>query len=199
MRTAIYYAFARHGIEIPYPIQVQYDLKPGVPDAADLQSERERLLARVDLLSTLSEEQRREMAAATHTRVYGNGEAIVRQGRPGESMFVVGSGRAAVVLEPDRREVATIEPGGYFGEMSLLTGEPRTATVVARGDTLVVEINADLFRRLGAVSPQAVEQIGVAAVTRRVELDRVRSASPGTAVADAPASFLARMRKFLHF
>ena len=199
VRTAIYYAFARHGIEIPYPIQVQYEQESGAPDAAALQSERERLLARVDLFSALSEEQRREMATATHTRVYGNGEAIVRQGRPGESMFVVGSGRAAVVLEPDRREVATIEPGGYFGEMSLLTGEPRTATVVARGDTLVVEINADLFRRLGAVSPQAVEQIGVAAVTRRIELDRVRSASPGTAVADAPASFLARMRKFLHF
>ena len=123
----------------------------------------------------------------------------MRQGQPGESMFVVGSGRAVVVLEPDRREVATIEPGGYFGEMSLLTGEPRTATVVARGDTLVVEIDADLFRRLGAVSPQAVEQIGVAAVTRRTELDRVRSASPGTVVADAPASFLARMRKFLRF
>ena len=199
VRTAIYYAFARHGIEIPYPIQVQYDRNWDEPDPAARQSERERLLAAVDLFAALSEEQRREIAAATHARVYGNGEAIVRQGQPGESMFVVGSGRAVVVLEPDRREVATIEPGGYFGEMSLLTGEPRTATVVARGDTLVVEIDADLFRRLGAVSPQAVEQIGVAAVTRRIELDRVRSASPGTAVADAPASFLARMRKFLRF
>ncbi len=92
VRTAIYYAFARHGIEIPYPIQVQYEQESGAPDAAALQSERERLLAQVDLFSALGDEQRREMAAATHTRVYGNGEAIVRQGRPGESMFVVGSG-----------------------------------------------------------------------------------------------------------
>ena len=103
------------------------------------------------------------------------------------------------MLEPDRREVATIDRGGYFGEMSLLTGEPRTATVVARGDTLVLEIDADLFRRLGAVNPQAVEQIGVAAVARRTELDRIRGASQGTVVADAPASFLARMKKFLRF
>jgi small-conductance mechanosensitive channel/CRP-like cAMP-binding protein len=199
VRTAIYYAFARHGIDIPWPIQVQYEKDWVGTDPAARQSERERLLAAVDLFAALSEEHRREIAAATSARVYGNGEAIVRQGQPGDSMFVVGSGRAVVVLEPDRREVATIDRGGYFGEMSLLTGEPRTATVVARGDTLVLEIDADLFRRLGAVNPQAVEQIGVAAVARRTELDRIRSASQGTVVADAPASFLARMKKFLRF
>ena len=112
-------------------------------------------------------------------------------------MFIVGSGRAAVVLEPDRREVATIESGGYFGEMSLLTGEPRTATVIARGDTVVLEIGADLFRHLAATSPQAIEQVGMAAATRRVELDKVRAIGAGQAVADAPASFLSRMRRFL--
>jgi len=201
VRTAIYYAFARRAIEIPYPIQVQYDKASasGEVDPGARQSERERLLSTVDLFASLGAEQRQEIAAATTARVYGNGEAIVRQGQPGDSMFVVGSGSAVVVLEPDRREVATIERGGYFGEMSLLTGEPRTATVVARGDTIVLEIDADLFRTLGAVNPQAVEQIAMAAVTRRIELDRIRSASPGTVVADAPASFVARMRKFLRF
>ena len=112
-------------------------------------------------------------------------------------MFVVGSGGASVVLEPDRRPVAAIERGGYFGEMSLLTGEARTATVLARGDTLVLEIDADVFRRIATVSPDAVERIGVAAATRRAELDVVRAA-PGAAVADAPATFLGRMRRFLH-
>jgi CRP-like cAMP-binding protein len=48
-------------------------------------------------------------------------------------MYVICSGTAAVVLEPDRREVARTERGGYFGEMSLLTGAPRSATVLARG------------------------------------------------------------------
>ena len=137
------------------------------------------------------------MASATKARTYGNDEPIVRQGDPGESMFIVGSGRAVVVLEPDRREVATIESGGYFGEMSLLTGDPRTATVLARGDTLVFEINADLFRRLGATDPQAVERVGIAAAARRVELDKVRASTIGQAVADAPATFMDRMRRFL--
>src|SRR5260221_5083057 len=124
VRTAIYYAFARHEIEIPWPIQVQYEreLKDLDPDARV--DERDRLLAGVDLFAALGEDQRREIAAATTSRMYGDGEAIVRQGDAGHSMFIIGSGRAAVVLEPEGREVATIERGGYLGEMSLLTGEP---------------------------------------------------------------------------
>ena len=129
--------------------------------------------------------------------MYGDGEVIVRQDDAGHSMFIVGSGRAVVVLGPDRREVATIERGGYFGEMSLLTGEPRTATVLARGDTFVVEIDAEAFRSLGAASPQAVEQVGVMAATRRAELDQVRASAAGATVTDAPANFLGRMRRFL--
>jgi small-conductance mechanosensitive channel len=197
VRTAIYYSFQRYGIEIPWPIQVQYekDWKESDPDAQV--QERERLLANVDLLATLSPEQRRDIAAATTSRVYGNGEAIVRQGDAGHSMFIVGSGQAVVLLEPEKREVATIDRGGYFGEMSLLTGEPRTATVVARGDVLVIEIDSELFRTLGATQPYAIEQIGVAAVTRRTELDQIKNASQGAAVAEAPATFIARMKKFL--
>ncbi len=197
VRTAIYYSFQRHGIEIPWPIQVQYEKDWKEPDPDVKVQERERLLAGVDLFATLSAEQRRELASATTSRVYGNGEAIVRQGDSGHSMFIVGAGRAVVLLEPDRKEVATIDRGGYFGEMSLLTGEPRTATVVARGDAVVIEIDAELFRTLGATHPHAIEQIGVAAVTRRTELDEIRNAPQGAVVADAPATFVARMKKFL--
>jgi small-conductance mechanosensitive channel/CRP-like cAMP-binding protein len=197
VRTAIYYTFARQGIEIPWPIQVQYERAWNEPACEEGMQERDRLLAGVDLFAALDQNQRRAIASATTPRTYGDGEAIVREGEPGHSMFVVGSGRVVVVLEPDRREVATIERGGYFGEMSLLTGDPRTATVLARGDSVVLEIDAEAFRNLASVSPQAVEQVGVAAAARRVELDQMRAAGAGSAVADAPASFLGRMRRFL--
>ncbi len=197
VRTAIHYAFARRGIEIPYPIQVEYSREWPQQDAEAARRSREEMLAGVDIFATLSGEQRAGIAAAAVTRTYGNGEAIVRQGESGSSMFVVSSGHVSVVIEPERREVAKIDVGGYFGEMSLLTGAPRTATVVARGEVMVLELDADVFRRLGEHSPQALEQIGLAAVTRRAELDRVRAASTGPAVADAPATFLARMKKFL--
>lgn len=197
VRTAIYYAFGRHGIEIPYPIQVEYSREWPEPDARTRQRQRETMIAHVDLFSSLTEQQRAAIAAATTTRTYGDGEAIVRQDEAGQSMYVICSGRAAVVLEPERTEVAVIERGGYFGEMSLLTGEPRTATVLARGDVVVLEIEAEAFRQLGTDSPTAVEQIAVAALTRREQLDQVRAAARGSAVAEAPATFISRMKRFL--
>jgi small-conductance mechanosensitive channel len=197
VRTAIFYAFSRRGIEIPWPIEVGYEREWPEPDEATKHRQRAQVLSDVDLFSRLTGDQRSEIAAAASIRLYGDGEAIVRQGAPGESMFIVCSGTAAVVLEPDRRQVATIEKGGYFGEMSLLTGEPRTASVVAKGDTAVLELNADLFRHLGAADPKAVEQIGLAAVRRRAELTQIRDAAPNVAVVDVPATFLGRMKKFL--
>ena len=197
VRVAIHYAFARRGIEIPYPIQVEYSRDWPVPDPAVEQGNRERILAGVDLFTTLSEAQRAHLAAATVTHTFGDGEAVVRQGEPGDSMYVLCSGRVAVVLEPGRQEVAVIDPGGDFGEMSLLTGEPRTATVVARGEAVVLELDAAVFRRLGIESPRALEEVALAAAGRREELDRARSAVRGAELADAPATFLARMKRFL--
>jgi small-conductance mechanosensitive channel/CRP-like cAMP-binding protein len=202
VRTAIYYSFARHGIEIPWPIQVEYHRQWPGADAAQMEHEREALIAGVDLLASLTDDQRRDLAAGSVLNRFGNGDAIVRQGQPGDSMYIICSGGAVVVLEGDgpsaaRHEVAKIETGGYFGEMSLLTGEPRSATVVARGDTSVLEIGSDLFRQLAAANPSAVEQIGVAAMTRRGELEAARAAVPGARVSEGSASFLSRMKRFL--
>ena len=197
VRTAIFYAFGRHGIEIPWPIEVGYEREWPEPDPAAKQRQREAVLARVDLFERLTEEQRREVAAATSAQVFGHGEAIVRQGSEGQSMFVVCAGKVDVVLEPDRRRVATIEAGGYFGEMSLLTGEPRTATVLSVGDTTVLELDAAVFRRLGSADPHAIEQVGIAAVARRLELARARDSARIAATGEAPATFLGRMKRFL--
>jgi len=197
VRTAIYYAFRRRGIEIPYPIQteIQKDWQP--PDEGARIAEREQLIAGVDLLASLTDEHRRMIASATSTVVYADGETIVKRGQPGDSMYVLCSGEAAVMLEGRPEPIAIIEKGGYFGEMSLLTGDPRTASVVALGDVVALEIAADVFRQLADISPQTVEQVGIAAATRRAELEGARASAQTAAVVEAPANFLGRMRKFL--
>src|SRR5688500_17000101 len=121
VRVAIHYAFARRGIEIPYPIQVEDSRERPAPDAATLRREREESLGLVDIFVSLNEKERADLAEARLTRTYGDGEAIVREGEPGDSMYVICSGSVSVRLEADRQEVATIEKGGHFGEMSLLT------------------------------------------------------------------------------
>lgn len=196
VRTAIYYAFQRHGIEIPYPIQVEYSLEPPPSNTEARVTAHERLLQETELFATLPQEVRREIASSAAAAVYGSGEAIVLQGDPGQSMFLVLSGEASVVLEPGHEEIARIKRGGYFGEMSLLTGEPRSATVLAVGDVAVMEVSADLFRRLATVHPEAIEKIGMTAIARRAELDQARTAASGAA-AVAATTLMTRMKRFL--
>ena len=196
VRTAIYYSFQRHDIEIPWPLQVQYEREWRDVDVNKKLEEEEQLLANVDLFATITPELRSQIALSAPMAVYGSGETIVRQGEEGQSMFVVLSGTVSVVLQPSREEVARIDRGGYFGEMSLLTGEPRSATVIAIGDVVVVEIGADLFRRLATAHPEAIEKIGMAAMVRRAGLDQMKSASAETATAST-TTLMTRMKKFL--
>jgi small-conductance mechanosensitive channel/CRP-like cAMP-binding protein len=198
VRSNIWYAFRRASIEIPYPIQVQYerDEQP-LRSEADVVAGSERLGA-IDLFSTLSPEARLALSRAGQEHLFAAGEAIVRQGDAGSSMFVVLDGSVRVVLEPSGQEVATLDEGGFFGEMSMLTGDPRTASVRAIGDVRVLEIPADRFRPIALEHPGVIEHISGVVAARRVELDSARrAATAATPSAAAPRSLLSRIQKFL--
>ena len=81
VRTAIYYSFQRHGIEIPWPIQVEYSREWKEPDHTAADAAGARMLERIDLFATLTPELRQEVAREAPRMVFGNGETIVRQGR----------------------------------------------------------------------------------------------------------------------
>jgi CRP-like cAMP-binding protein len=198
VRTNLWYVFRRRNIEIPFPIQVQYER-----EEPPLRAEAEviagaAVLGAVDLFATLPDADRLDLARSAAEHIFGAGEAVVRQGEPGSSMFIVLSGRVRVVIEPSGQEVAVIDPGGFFGEMSLLTGEPRTATVRSATDVRVLEIPAERFREFALTRPGLIEHISTVVATRRAELDSARSAAAAvTATAAAPLSVLRRIQKFL--
>jgi small-conductance mechanosensitive channel/CRP-like cAMP-binding protein len=194
VRTAIYYEFNRRGIEIPWPIQIQVERREVPPDLAERRRELAKSIAKVPEFATLPPEAHDCLAASTTERLFANGEAIVREGDPGGSMFIVKRGRVAVTIGPEAREVATIEAGGYFGEMSMLTGDHRTATVVARGDCTVLEIAADAFRAYVQSRPEVIDHLAEAAAARRKMLDQSRAAASTHAV--EPVSLARRMRQF---
>jgi CRP-like cAMP-binding protein len=197
VRTAIYYAFKRENIEIPYPIAVEYggDVQQLGPDPGLLKSV-EDLLAGTDLFGLLAEGDRQALAAASPLRMFGAGETVVEQGSPGQSAFVVSQGRVRVSLDPGDMEIATLGRGAYFGEMSLLTGDPRTASVRALGDCTVVEITADAFRAFVMNRPALVERIGTAIAERRAGLARARATVTSYPAPESASSLVARVRRF---
>jgi small-conductance mechanosensitive channel/CRP-like cAMP-binding protein len=195
VRRAIYYELGRSGIEIPWPIQIEYSRHEPAPEPeGDRIARFAGIIGRVPVFVDVDEEGRRALAAGAVERLYGDGETIVREAAPGASMFVVCRGVVAVTIGSGK-EVARIEAGGFFGEMSLLTGEPRTATVSARGDCQVLEIAGDVFKKYVAEHPHVIDHVADAAATRRRELEQSRGAST-VSPAEARVTLAARMRRF---
>jgi CRP-like cAMP-binding protein len=198
VRTNIWYEFRRRNIEIPYPIQIQYDrIEPPTRTEQHVANAAARLAA-VDLFAELDDNACQALARSAVEHLFAAGEPIVRQGAEGDSMFVVLSGRVRVQLEPSGQEVAVIPAGGVFGEMSMLTGDVRTATVKAIDDVTVLEISAADFRELAVANPALLEHISRIVGSRRTGLEEARASAAVTAAPEARQTFLARMRRFLH-
>ncbi len=141
-----------------------------------------------------------ELAGGSRETLYATGEVVVRQNEPGASMFVVHRGQVKVTLDSGDREVARIESGGFFGEMSLLTGDPRTATVSSTQDALLIEIPAESFRRVALDHPAVLDAISTAVVARRAGLDKTRAeaALADGSLREQSNTLISRVRRFLH-
>ena len=197
VRTNIWYEFRRRNIEIPWPIQIQYER-----NEEPVWSERHvdaaaEYLSHIDLFAPLDRDSRHALAKASQHHLFAGGESIVKQDAAGDSMFVVLKGRVRVVLEPSGQEVAMIPAGGFFGEMSMLTGDPRTATVRAVDDATVLEVSAAQFRALAVANPTLLEHVSSIVGARRTGLEEARASAAAVAAPEARQSFLARMRRFL--
>lgn len=163
IRQRIWYAFEREKIHFSYPTRTLY-MKEAEPEQTideylDVTAER---LSRIPIFAPLSGEELGKLAHASKDRIFAPDEAIVRRGQEGNSMFVITRGAVDVQIADFSGEVRTIntlQENDYFGEMSLLTGEPRTATVVAVEETEVVQINKSALKPIFEANPELVDSI----------------------------------------
>ena len=108
---------------------------------------REEALSRVPLFSDLSTRQLRRLAGKLREREFDSGTTVLREGEmSGIGFFIVVSGEAAVSRE--RREIATLGPGDYFGDLALIAERERTATVTAKTPLACLEMPVWDFREL---------------------------------------------------
>jgi small-conductance mechanosensitive channel/CRP-like cAMP-binding protein len=177
-RDRIWYALTRHGIELPvatHAVRLTEIPAPPPEPEGGVVDRRIGTLRCVGLLAVLEPGQLRLVAEQGHERLYAAGDTVIREGDRGESMFVVMRGRVAVEASQPQAglvRLAELGPGEYFGEMSLMTGTPRMATVTALEETLLLELGRDAVRGVLAANPRLVERLGEALHRRLAEREQ---------------------------
>jgi len=125
------------------------------------------VLKRTEILRSLDEGEIRKLSEGVRVRVFGPGEDVVRQGEAGDSLFIIRRGTLDVRI--DGAVVGTLREGNVFGEMSLLTGEKRTATVSAKTEVCLVEVSKDNIEPVIRANPHLLESLSAILSQRQEE------------------------------
>ncbi len=173
VRQRIWYVFQRESIHFAFPTRTIH-IEPKQEEATldEYLNATAEILQNVAIFAPLSDEEMEKLAQASAKRIYAPGEAIVRKGQEGRSMFVIIHGTVEVQIPENGRPktINTLRDNDFFGEMSLLTGEPRSATVIAYEETEVLQIKKTALKQIFESNPELVESIGGIIDERRLLL-----------------------------
>jgi small-conductance mechanosensitive channel len=192
----IWYAIAREGFSIPFPHREIITKTPREPFVVG----EEALLAilkRTEILQSLGDKEIQRLSERVHVRVYGPGEVVVQQKDEGDSLFIVRRGLLHVSI--DGASVGSLHEGEIFGEMSLLTGERRKATVVAENEVHLVEISKEDIEPVIKANPDLLEKLSAILARREEEnIERRKSMERIPAETNRKEAFLKKLKDFFH-
>jgi small-conductance mechanosensitive channel/CRP-like cAMP-binding protein len=200
VRTNVWYELNRRGIRLAFSTQ-QIELVRGVRLTRTREMDL-KLLASQPLFSSLDQIQLEHLALGSRRIRFGKGERIISQGDAGNSMFILATGKAEVHVQREGRSqpVGALAAGDCFGEISLLTGEPRSATVLATLDCEVIEIEQETVGILLREHPELAESLSDTVVARRSATETQLASAPtngdGPEMDATKEGFLRRLRKF---
>lgn len=208
VRDRVWYALRREGIDIAVPIHdvdVRHAAEQRQASLERALERRRRALARVDFCRPLDDAALTTLARSARERLYAPGETVVREKEHGDEFFIVERGELVVhVAQGDNgrpTEVARLRAGSFFGEMSSMTGEPRSATVRTATECELLVLDKAAFQRLLDQSPEAAERISEVLAARQEQLDSATSKASAPMIAidrsgEKPGQLLGRIREF---
>jgi len=157
----------------------------------------------IEFFRNFEETELRPLAANMKSQSFAPGEAILKQGEPGDSAYIVKRGSVQILLSNGSGlsgEVARAGPGDFFGEMSLLTGENRTATVKALDQVDCYRLSKPDLDPVFAARPELAEHISAMLAERHAGLESVREKLDGEAERQREAQnrkdLLSRIRRY---
>jgi small-conductance mechanosensitive channel/CRP-like cAMP-binding protein len=195
MAEALHRALQRHAV--PEPVRLMEFVMPhgGLRDTA---GEVREALARVPIFENiLSASELETLASSCSARVIPAGTTFIRQGEAGKSMFVLLDGAAHVSIDMpdgDKREVAVLASGDIVGEMSLMTGAPRTTSVTSLTAVRLLEVTNESMERLLAAEPGLLERFSHVLAVRQSHLSEIASTMNQKRTLER--DILAQIRKF---
>lgn len=197
VRDRVWYALERAAVAYPLPLSgLYFHESDSIEDERSREADAiERALKTVPLFDPLDEIERHVLASSMQRRLFAPGEIIVRQGDEGEELYIVQSGTVGVSVSGT--EVARMSHGNFFGEMSLLTGATRAATVFAVGEVEVYVMGRAVFQRLLTAHPELAEDVSSVLATRQTELEQVKLSQDAKQkrVAERSSQILGQIRK----
>jgi len=119
------------------------------------------LLRSVPIFAGIEPSRLKLIAFTADSIAYRAGQALVRQGQPGDAAYVLVEGKAEVSVETESGDyvVATLGPGDVVGEISILCDSPRTATVTASTDVSALRVRKDSFLQLLRQFPEIAAEV----------------------------------------
>jgi len=198
--TRIYFALRRAGIpatEISTVIEMKSESKAALASMSPVD-----VLRRTPILRLLSDPDLTELASHLRPLSFAQGEYIIREGDQGESMYFIVEGRVGISFRSNgaERQVAVMEPGEFFGEASLLTGEFRSANGVALSKVDCYRLDKTGLEGFMRRLPELAEDMSVVMAHRQLELDSIREKlDRETALrreAERQTQLLTRIRRF---
>ena len=204
VRVHLFASLQRAGIRVAEPQRTVHAVQRDQAHAETVHrrelTRRLEALASVPPFAALSEDDRADIAERLQYAPFARGDVITKQGNKAHWLYILAFGEAEVLYEPTGgtpQVIGTLHSGQFFGEMALLTGDARAATVIAKTDVECYRLDRASFQELLAGKVQIAEEIQRVMGGRRGDLDSAREAFTGAEpVADAEVRLVSKIRRF---
>ena len=206
VRSCVYFALQRADMTLAMPAHALF-VTEETTDRKAIKTEkqvarRRQLLTNIDLFAGLSEAERNDLARTMRYAPFAKGEVMTRQGADAHWLYLIEDGQACVRVTDGvhDREVAQLSGPCFFGEMSLLTGEPRSATVVADSEVECFRLDKAAVKKVIDARPALAEHLAKLLADRKVSLQAAKEGLTADAARERAAreanALLKRIQSF---